>query len=40
MMAAMLEMCPRGKEKTNLFTCLFLQQLSHDIRVLLSRVDH
>ncbi len=27
MMAAMLEFCPRGEEKTNLFACLFLQRL-------------
>jgi hypothetical protein len=40
MMAAMLEMCPRGEEKTNLFACLFLQRLPREIRVLLSRVDH
>jgi hypothetical protein len=39
-MAAMLEMCPRGEEKTNLFACLFLQRLPREIRVLLSRVDH
>jgi hypothetical protein len=41
MMAVMLEiMCPRGKEKTNLFVFLFLQSLPREIRVLLSRVDH
>jgi hypothetical protein len=40
MMAAMLEMCPRGEEKTNLFACLFLQRLPRELRVLLSRVDH
>jgi hypothetical protein len=40
MMAAMLEMCPRGEEKTNLFACLFLQRLPCEIRALLSRVDH
>jgi hypothetical protein len=39
-MAAMLEMCTRGEEKTNLFACLFLQRLPREIRVLLSRVDH
>jgi hypothetical protein len=33
MMAAMLEMCPRGEEKTNLFACLFLQRLPREIRV-------
>ncbi len=40
MMAAMLEVCPRGEEKTNLFACLFLQRLPREIRVLLARVDH
>ncbi len=40
MMVAMLEMCPRGEKKTNLFACLFLQRLPREIRVLLSRVDH
>jgi hypothetical protein len=40
MMAAMLEMCPMAKERTNLFACLFLQRLLREIRVLLSRVDH
>jgi hypothetical protein len=40
MMAAMLETCPRGEEKTNLFACVFLQRLPREIRVLLARVDH
>ncbi len=40
MMAAMLEYCPRGEEKTNLFACLFLQRLPREIRVLLASVDH
>jgi hypothetical protein len=40
MMAAMLETCPRGEEKTNLFACIFLQRLPREIRVLLARVDH
>jgi hypothetical protein len=40
MMVAMLETCPRGEEKTNLFPCIFLQRLPREIRVLLSRVDH
>jgi hypothetical protein len=40
MMAAMLEVCPRGEEKTNRFACLFLQRLPREIRVLLARVDH
>ncbi len=39
MMAAMLETCPRGEEKTNLFACIFLQRLPREIRVLLARVD-
>ncbi len=39
MLAAMQKKCLRGEEKTNLFACLFLQRLSHKIRVLLSRVN-
>jgi hypothetical protein len=39
-MAAMLEICPRGEERTELFACLFLQRLPREIRVLLSNVDH
>jgi hypothetical protein len=38
LMAAMLEVCPRGEEKTEIFACLFLQ--IREIRVLLSVVDH
>jgi hypothetical protein len=30
--AAMLETCPRGEEKTNLFACIFLQRLPREIR--------
>jgi hypothetical protein len=40
MMAAMLEVCPRGEEKTDLFACLILQRLPRELRVLLARVDH
>jgi hypothetical protein len=40
LMAAMLEVCPRGEEKTELFACLFLQRLPREIRVLLSEADH
>jgi hypothetical protein len=40
MMAAMLEVCPRGEEKTNLFACFFLQRLLREIKVLLARVNH
>jgi hypothetical protein len=39
-MAAMLETCPRGEEKSNLFACIFLQRLPREIRVLLANVDH
>jgi hypothetical protein len=39
LMAAMLETCPRGEEKTNLFTCIFLQRLPWEIRVLLAKAD-
>ncbi len=40
LMAAMLETCPRGEEKTNLFACIFLQRLPREIRVLLAKADH
>ncbi len=40
MMVAMLETCPRGEEKSNLFACIFLQSLPREITVLLARVDH
>jgi hypothetical protein len=40
LMAAMLEICPRGEEKTELFACLFLQRLPKEIRVLLAEADH
>ncbi len=36
----MLETCPRGEEKTNLFACIFLQRLPREIRVLLANADH
>jgi hypothetical protein len=39
-MAAMPEICPRGEEKTELFACLFLQQLPREQRILLARADH
>jgi hypothetical protein len=40
LMAAMLDTCPWGKEKSDLFACIFLQQLPREIRVLLANVDH
>jgi hypothetical protein len=40
LMAAMLETCPRGEEKSNLFACIFLQRLLREFRVLLANVDH
>jgi hypothetical protein len=40
LMAAMLEVCPRGEEKTELFACLFLQRLPRELRILLARADH
>ncbi len=40
LMAAMLETCPRGKEKTNLFVCIFQHRLPWEIRVLLAKADH
>jgi hypothetical protein len=39
LMAAMLEICPRGEEKTDLFACLFLQRLPRELRVLLAKAD-
>ncbi len=33
----MLETCPSGEEKTNLFACIFLQRLPREIRVLLAK---
>jgi hypothetical protein len=35
----MLEICPRGKDKTNLILCLILQRMPREIRVLLSGVE-
>jgi len=40
LMAAMLETCPRGEEKTNLFACIFLQRLPREIQILLAKADH
>jgi hypothetical protein len=40
LMASVLEICPRGEEKTELFACLFLQRLPREIRVLLAKADH
>jgi hypothetical protein len=40
LMAAMLETCPRGEEKSSLFFCIFLQRLTREIWVLLATVDH
>jgi hypothetical protein len=40
LIAAMLESCQRGEEKTDLFACLFLQRLPLEIRILLADADH
>jgi hypothetical protein len=40
LMPQMLEICPRGEEKSHLFACLFLRRLPREIRVLLTKVDH
>ncbi len=40
LMSQMLEICPRGEEKSHLFACLFLCRLPREIRVLLTKVDH
>jgi hypothetical protein len=39
LMAAMLEVCPGGEEKTELFAFQFLQRLPRELRVLLAKVD-
>jgi hypothetical protein len=39
LMAAMLEVCPRGEEKAELFAFQFLQRLPSELRVLLAKVD-
>jgi hypothetical protein len=39
LMAAMLEVCPRGAERCILFPCLFLCRLPRQLRVPLARVD-
>jgi hypothetical protein len=36
----MLEICPRGEERSHLFACLFLRRLPREIRVLLTKVVH
>jgi hypothetical protein len=40
LMSAMLETCPQGEEKNNLFACIFLQGLLREICFLLANVDH
>jgi hypothetical protein len=40
LMAAMLEICPRDEEKTELFACLFLQWLPRELRLLLAKANH
>jgi hypothetical protein len=40
LMAAKMETCSRGEEKSNLFACIFLQRLPRGIHVLLANVDH
>jgi hypothetical protein len=40
LMAAMLEVCPRGAEKCIVFPCLFLRRLPRELPVLLARADH
>jgi hypothetical protein len=39
-MSEMLEIYPRGEEKSELLVCLFLQRIPQEIRVLLAQVDH
>jgi hypothetical protein len=40
LMSQMLEICPRGEERSHQFACLFLRRLPREIRVLLTKVDH
>jgi hypothetical protein len=40
LMAAILEVCPRGEEWSEFFACLGLQRLPREIWILLSEVDH
>jgi hypothetical protein len=40
LMSKMLEICPRGEEKSHLYACLFLRRPPREIRVLLTKVDH
>jgi hypothetical protein len=40
LLAVMLETCPRCEEKTNLFSCIFLQRLPREIRVLMAKANH
>jgi hypothetical protein len=40
LMSQMLEICPRGEEKSHLFACLFLRRLPREIWVLLTKVDY
>jgi hypothetical protein len=39
LMAAMLEVCPRGSKKCILFPCLFLRRLPQQLHMLLARPD-
>ena len=39
LMAAMLELCPRGEEKSKLFSGLFLRRLPREMRILLAHED-
>jgi hypothetical protein len=39
-MSQMLETCPRGEERSQLFACLFLRRLPREIWVLLTKGDH
>jgi hypothetical protein len=39
MLATMLELCPRGEEKSRLFAGMFLQRLPRELRILLAHED-
>jgi hypothetical protein len=40
LMSQMLEIYPRGEERSQLFACLFLRRLPREIWVLLTKLDH
>ncbi len=39
LLAEMLRLCPRGQENNAFFSCLFLNKLPRELRILLSEAD-